>query len=183
MAKRITLKARYQIDIAKKKTTIVMKLLMNKQDASEIAGIIFPFFPEHAQRLLNEGKSIFAKFFGKERVPLKLREGSRLFLYESGGSKEIVGEAKIAKLESMCASKVISVYGEKLFLNEAEFEDYVGTRGDRSMLILVLVGPKRYLFPLKLDKSVTMAGRYMTREMFVRLRKESKESRKTEGLL
>jgi hypothetical protein len=39
----------------------------------QIIGIIFPirFFRDH--------KTVFVKYFGKERLPLRLRAGSRLF--------------------------------------------------------------------------------------------------------
>jgi hypothetical protein len=153
-----------------------MRVLLSKHDASKIVGIIFPFFRQHAERFLNEGKTVFVKFFGKERIPLRLQPGSRLFLYESKGNMEIVGEAKILRVESIPASNAVSVYGTRLFLTQSEFEDYVGNRRDRSMLVLVLGDAKRYPVPMKLSKSVTMAGRYMTREMYLQLRGGIKET-------
>jgi hypothetical protein len=116
---------------------------------------------------------VFVKFFGNERTPLRLRPGHRLFFYKSKARKEIVGEADIVKVESMPVSSVISVYGDKLFLNESEFKEYVGLRTDRTMLVVELTDAKPYSSPLNLGKSVTMTGRYMTREMYAILRGKS----------
>lgn len=38
------------------------------------------------------------------------------------------------------------------------------------MLVLALQKVRRYTVPLRLDKSVTMAGRYMTKKMLENLR-------------
>jgi hypothetical protein len=153
-----------------------MKVLLSKHDASEIVGIIFPFLPRHAERLLDDGKTVFVKFFGKGRIPLKLQPGSRLFPYESKGNKEIVGEAKILRVESISASDAMSVCGTSLFLTQSEFDDYVENRRGKIMLALILEDAKRYQVPLKLNKSATMAGQYMTREMYRKIRGESQKA-------
>lgn len=139
---------------------------MGKDDSSQILGIVFPLLPQHAERLLNQGKTIFVKFFSKERIPVRLQSGSRLFLYESKGNKEIVGEARIVRIDTLPASEVMSVHGSRLFLTKSEFEDYVGNRRDKKMLVLLLEDAKKYPVPLKLGRSVTMAGRYMRRELY-----------------
>ncbi len=149
---------------------------MSEKVASETVGIIFPLLPKHAERFLNEGKTVFVKFFGKERITLRLRPGSKLFLYESQRNKEIVGEARIIRLESVRASDAVSMYGARLFLTQLEFEEYVGNRRDKTMLALVLGDVRRYAVPLSLDKSVTMAGRYMTREMHQQILRQPRNS-------
>jgi hypothetical protein len=153
-----------------------MRVLLSKEVASETVGIIFPLLPKHVERFLNEGKTVFVKFFGKERIPLRLRPGSKLFLYESRGNKEIVGEARITRVESVRASDVVAKYGARLFLEQLEFEEYVGNRGDKTMLALVLRDVRRYAIPLSLKKSVTMAGRYMTREMYKEIPRQPSNS-------
>ncbi|MGD0549270.1 MAG: DUF365 domain-containing protein [Candidatus Bathyarchaeia archaeon] len=139
---------------------------MGKDDSSQILGIIFPLLPQHAERFLNQGKTVFVKFFGKERIPVRLQSGSRLFLYESRGNEEIVGEARIVRIDMLPVSEIVAVYGNRLFLTQSEFEDYVGNRRDKRMLVLVLEDARKYPVALKLGKSVTMAGRYMTRELY-----------------
>jgi len=153
-----------------------MRVLLSKGNSHQTVGIIFPFLPQHAERFFNEGKTVFVKFFGKERIPLRLQPGSRLFLYESRRNKEIVGEARITRIDTLRASDILSVFDDCLFLTRSEFEDYVGNRSDKKMLVLALEDAKRYPIPLRLSKSVTMAGRYMTREMYKQIRGESKKS-------
>jgi hypothetical protein len=151
-----------------------VRVVLKQDESFATIGIIFPFFPKHLERLLNQHKTVFVKFFGRERIPVNLHPGSKLFLYESKGDKEIMGEAKILRVESLRASDVISVYGERLFLTQSEFDEYVGNRRDKRILVLVLEDAKRYAVPLKLNRSVTMAGRYMTSKMYKDLRDESK---------
>jgi hypothetical protein len=146
---------------------------LSEKVASETVGIIFPLLPKHTERILNENKTVFVKFFGKEGIPQRLRPGSKLFLYKSRGNKEIVGEARIIRIESVRASDVVSMYGARLFLTQSEFEEYAGNRGEKTMLALVLGDIRRYAVPVRLDTSMTMAGRYMTREMFQQLRGET----------
>jgi hypothetical protein len=153
-----------------------MRVLLSEKAASETVGIIFPLLPKHAERLLNEGKTVFVKFFGRESIPLRLRQGSKLFLYESQGNKAIVGEASITRVESVRASDAVSTYGARLFLTQLEFDEYVGNRGDKTMLALVLGEVRKYAVPLSLERSVTMAGRYMTREMHKRLLRQPRNS-------
>lgn len=148
---------------------------MTTQISQEVIGITFPILPEHVPRFFKDGKHVFVKFIGMDHVPPKLRHGSKLFFYESGGNKEIVGEAKIVSMKSVPAINVMSLYGDGLFLNEIEFKKYVGARTDKPMLVLVLTNAKQYSIPLKLAKPITKAGQYMMREMYLRLLEDSKK--------
>jgi hypothetical protein len=126
-------------------------------------GIVYPLFQEHLQRFFDKGKTVFVKFLlGR---PTRLNPGLRLFFYQSKSRKEIVGEARIVDISSITADEVLSAYGDRLFLNSEEFREYVGDRHSKPMLVLILEGFERYSSPLKLDKSVTMAGQYMTKTM------------------
>jgi hypothetical protein len=127
--------------------------------------MIFPLLPEHTRRFFEDGKTVFVKFFGKGSNPQRLRIGSRLFFYESERNKEVVGEAKIVEINSETADTVLTKYGHTLFLTPAELDEYAKQRREKKMLVLVLKGAKRYKTPLKLKKSVTMAGQYMTAQM------------------
>jgi hypothetical protein len=118
---------------------------------------------------LDEGRTVFVKFFGKQEVPKWLRRGARLFLYESGGNREIVGEAKITEITSGTMDEVWATFGEKIFLTRAELEQYVGDRKERRMLVIVLSEAKRFGTPLNLRRALTMAGQYMTRELLTSL--------------
>jgi hypothetical protein len=132
---------------------------LRKEVASYIVGIIFPLLPRHAECILREDKTVFVNFCGKEPIHLKLWPGSKLFLHESQSNNEIVGEAKIIRVESVRASDAVSKYGTKPSLMQSEFEDCVGGIVDKTMLALVLGDARRYAVPLSLNKCVTMAGR------------------------
>jgi hypothetical protein len=133
-------------------------------------GIIFPIKPEHAERFFNSpSRKVFVKFFGRDRIPGRLGLRGRLFFYQSGGAKEIVGEAKIMGIHSGTLDEVWKAYGNDLFLTRAELERYVGDRKARQMLVLVTENAKKYPTPVKLQWAVTKAGQYMTKELYERL--------------
>lgn len=136
----------------------------------ETIGIIFPVLEGHVQRFFSERKRVFVKFFGREGKPARLRPGSKLFIYQSGGKMEIVGEARIEEIMMRTSDEVFADYGDELFLSKQELEDYVGSRRTKKMLVLLLGDMRRLSTPLKLTKSVTMGGQYMTRSMYLALR-------------
>lgn len=135
--------------------------------ATDVVGIIFPFLPEHVKRFMDEQKTVYVKFFGKQKsLPKRIMKGSKLFFYESHGRQEIVGEAEIAEVATEDESNVLLHYGERLFLTPKEYESYVGSRKGRALVAITVRNPRRYKGPKRLDKPLTMTGRYMTREMF-----------------
>jgi hypothetical protein len=140
------------------------------EGSDEIIGIVFPLLPQHTMRLLEEGKKVFVKYFGRDNAPTRLKSGHRLFLYESKGTRRIVGEAKIREIRRGTAAEIWSTFGNDLFLNKQEFDAYVGERKQRSMLVLVIGSPLRYADPLSRDKPLTMAGEYMTKQAYDRLK-------------
>jgi len=141
---------------------------MNTRDGNCVIGIIFPIFRNHFQRFIYDKKTIFVKFVA--RPFNRLRSGSRLFFYESKGNKQIVGEARIVEMDSRKPEEVFTRFEKNLFLTCAEFEEYTRERKTREMLVLVVADAKKYAIPLTLNKSVTMAGQYMTKQMYHALR-------------
>lgn len=135
-----------------------------------VLGIIFPLSQRHIERFFEENKTVFVKFYGKESLPSRLRPGSKLYFYQSGGGKEIVGEAKIVDISSGTLDQVWSRFAGSLFLSRSEFEAYVGERKQRRMLVLVLERARKYQFSLRLNRPVTMAGEYMTQETHDKLK-------------
>lgn len=136
---------------------------------NETIGIIFPLLPTHIPRFFDGEKTVFVKFIGSQRTPLRLHVGSKLFFYESERSQEIVGEARIVGISMATAAEIRGRHGAALFLTPDELRKYAAHRMDKRMLVLNLKNPRRYPTPLKLKKSVTMAGRYMTEQMLSEL--------------
>lgn len=108
--------------------------------APRVIGIIFPILPDHVKRLLLDRKKIFVKFVSKDLR--RLRIGGKLFLYESRGTRTIVGEAEIEDIARATAAEVVSKYGHDLFLTTDELEKYVGNRTEKRMLVLAKKGAK-----------------------------------------
>jgi len=135
----------------------------------DTVGVVFPVFREHIERFLSERKKVFVKFAGERMFP-RLQVGSKLFFYESQGGKEIVGEARIVEITQGTVDEVLARFGRDLFLTRSELEVYAGSRRGRRMLVLVLEDMTRYSSPLKLDRGITMAGRYITKTMLEDLR-------------
>jgi len=140
--------------------------IMTAKDQKDIIGIIFPLLRSHVQRFLEGRKKVFVKFCCRETAPVRSQLGSRLFFYESRGSKEIVGEARISEVSSGTIEEVLSRFGDNLFLTRDELEEYARGRRAKKMLVLVAENAKRYTSPLKLNEGITMAGRYMRRELW-----------------
>ena len=139
---------------------------MGLERHNDTIGIIFPVLPNHLKRLFDLNKRVFVKFTGRASPPPRLKPGSRLFLYESRSSKELVGEARISQISSATAEEALAEFGDDLFLTRAELEGYAGNRSAKKMLVLVLKDLKKYRRPVRFDKGVTMAGQYMTKEMY-----------------
>lgn len=136
----------------------------------DTVGVIFPILAHHLRRIFDDQKRVFVKFIGRELSPGRLHSGSRLFFYQSGSSKEVVGEARIVGIAAGTVEEVLAKHGKDLFLTPTELETYAGNRKAKRMLILILEDAKRYQVPLKLDKGLTMAGQYMTKTMYDDLR-------------
>lgn len=143
---------------------------MGSKDKKNTIGIIFPVLPEHLGRFFERQKRVFVKFVGREVVPRSLQSGSKLFFYESRSNKEIVGEARIVEITIGTVEEMLAKHGEDLFLTRIELEEYAADRKAKRMLVLVLEDAKKYAVPLRLDKSITMAGQYMTKSMYNDLR-------------
>jgi len=133
-----------------------------------VIGVIFPILPEHIRRFFEQGKRVFIKFVASAHTGL--RRGSKLFFYESRSKKQIVGEARIVQISSGTMDEVLLEHGADLFLTPEQLKEYVGNRRERRMLVLVLDGVRKYSTPLKVDRPITMAGQYMTKEIFRRLK-------------
>lgn len=134
-----------------------------RKDDRHIVGIIYPLIPQHICRFFEDRKKVFVKFVGG--FPRKLQSGSTLFFYESRSNKEVVGEARIVEIGSGTVEEVLARFGMDLFLTRNELEEYAGNRKSKRMLVLSLRDIRKYAVPLRLEKSVTMAGQYMTKTM------------------
>jgi hypothetical protein len=138
-------------------------------DDGSILGIIFPLSRQHIDRFFDGGKTVFVKFFDRQPTPSRLHRGAKLFFYQSGGGRALVGDAEITEVSSGTLDMVWNRFGERLFLTKDELEAYVGDRQGIQMTILVLEDARKYAVPLTLSHSLTMAGQYMTKQLHRKL--------------
>jgi hypothetical protein len=126
--------------------------------------IIYPFLRDHIERILR-GKDVVCKYTGKWHP--NIISGSRVIFYASGGSLELLGEGTIRTLEFLTPGEIISTYGRRLFLSKAELERYRGTRpAEQKLLVVTLSQVNRFPKPVKMLKSITMAGKTLDKEQY-----------------
>jgi len=137
----------------------------------DIMGVVYAL-PSHMIQRFFEGKDVFVKFTGQPST--RLVKGHRLFFYASHGQKHLLGEATIEKVDFLTPRQVIDQFGSRLFLSSDEVRQYVhrqhSRKPDKSMLVLELRERRRYRKPIKFTEHMTMAGRYMTRNLYNKLK-------------
>ncbi|MEM4091326.1 MAG: DUF365 domain-containing protein [Thermoplasmatales archaeon] len=134
---------------------------------SKSEAIIYPILPEHADRLF-KGKDVFCKYVG-ERLP-SITVGAKFILYLSGGSKQLVGEAKINDIKLMTVDEILKEFADRLFISADELERYRDNRPkEKKLLVLLLSGIKKFSAPLTSPKVVTMAGCTLTKNEYKKL--------------
>jgi hypothetical protein len=124
----------------------------------KIAGAIFPIPIELVGRLFDGKPKIFVKCLPRKST--RLVPKNKIIFYASHGTKELVGEGTIKKIEFLDSEAILSRYKERLFLDEDEFRAYV--RGRKEILALALANLRKYSTPIKYGKNLTMAGQYIT---------------------
>ncbi|WXG46151.1 MAG: DUF365 domain-containing protein [Candidatus Atabeyarchaeum deiterrae] len=129
-----------------------------------IVGVIYPVPDRLIDRLFDGGTKVFAKFLPRNFT--RLRPKNKVIFYASRGTKKLVGEGTIVRVEFLTPDSVITRYREKLFLSEAEFLAYVKNSPTRApskeVLTLVLNELRKYSEPVAYHKPITMAGQYLT---------------------
>ena len=65
-------------------------------------GVIFPLKKQIVKEMFSNRKDVFIKYTTRppsNKDKSKIRKGMKLFVYESGGSMEIIGEATIEEYD------------------------------------------------------------------------------------
>ncbi|MEJ5292420.1 MAG: DUF365 domain-containing protein [Candidatus Methanosuratincola sp.] len=135
---------------------------------NEIIGSIYPIPAELADRIFQGNTRVFVKYVAHNST--RLMPKHKVIFYASHGSKKLIGEGIIEKVEFLTPQKVLEKYKDQLFLNESELHAYVARLPSRSpskeMLTLVLKKLKKYSKPIDYNKPITMAGQYLTAEEY-----------------
>jgi len=144
--------------------------LSQEPERPKTIGAIFPVLPEHVSGLFDK-RDVFVKF-----TKLKIEKGSTIVFYVSG-EKLLAGEAKVSHTERLNPDFAWSRYGDRLFLDEKAYKDYVTIspiskekRKMRKVTVYELENVEKYTKPIRSIYPVTSSGRYLTEEMIEEIR-------------
>ena len=132
-----------------------------------IIGAIFPLKKDLWLRILEGGKNVFVKFSKMK----KLEKGHKILFYSAREINHIIGEGTIKFVSFMSVNEVREKYGSTLFLTSSELNNYVNKRwSERSkkgkLLTIELENIIKYNRPIRSYKPITVAGYYLTDEMY-----------------
>jgi len=135
---------------------------------NDIVGTIYPIPVELADRLFEGNTKVFVKYVAHNTTRLVPKH--KVIFYASHGSKKLIGEGIIEKVEFLTPQKVLEKYKDQLFLSETELHAYVTRSSARSsskeMLTLLLKKLKKFPKPIDYNKPITMAGQYLSAEEY-----------------
>ena len=96
----------------------------------EIKGVTHPIPTEYAERIYNDGKTVFVTKSHLGKVP----EGGKFIIYESYGAKAYTGWADIKSISKQKTSTIIEKYGKKLAITRDEFQEYAKGRNEMNVI-------------------------------------------------
>lgn len=133
----------------------------------EVLGVIFALPREVIDYMFKHEKDVFVKYIThvpSKKTKTRIKEGIKLFVYESRNKKQIVGEAIIKKIEYLVAKEIIEQYSDRLITNLETFQEYTKDRKDKPLLVLKLDKIREYKIPRTLNFAINMGGLYITKK-------------------
>ncbi len=137
---------------------------------NEIIGAIFPLNRDHSERIFEAKKNVFVKF-----SPFNLSVGQKLVFYVSR-EKVFIGKATICKVRKMTPKEVWEEYGDRLFLSQAELEEYASfskienkKRSVTELSVYELGNISRFKKPVAAFFQVTASGRYLDSDLLAKI--------------
>ncbi|MFA0846780.1 MAG: DUF365 domain-containing protein [Methanobacterium formicicum] len=131
----------------------------------EIVGVSHPIPTEYAERIYKNGKNVFVSksYLGK------VSPGDKFIIYESHGAKAYTGWADIKSIEKQKTSSITKRYGKKLMINGNELREYA--KGRTEMNVIEFENFEKFKKPVKPDKFVTVAGKYIYDDEYAMIEK------------
>jgi hypothetical protein len=144
-------------------------MVENFDKKEKLKGIIYPVPKNLIDNLFNNGKKVFIKYIVSNSTRLIKR--NIVIFYESYGDKRLIGEGTIDNIEFLSPNEVIVKYKDILFINETQFYNYIKKSNKRNekMLVISLINLIKYKKPIHLKESITMGGKYLTKEGYNKL--------------
>ena len=141
----------------------------------KVVGVIYPIPLKFVDRLFSEQRNVFVKYLAHP-TRVRIAQRNRILFYASHGQKELVGEASITSIEFLTPTEALERYDGKVFLNKAELMQYTSGRSpSKKLLVMVLSQPRKYAKAVKYWKPITMAGEYITEEVYKKLKELGKK--------
>lgn len=133
----------------------------------QIIGVIFPLSKESIDFMFSNNRDVYVKYTSRQptkKSKIKIKEGTTLYIYQSGGSKCVVGEAITKKFDFLDMDTILNRYSGRLMISDNDLKLYAKGRENKKALVLELKDLKIYKNGIKLSKPLTMAGIFLTPE-------------------
>lgn len=128
-----------------------------------LIGVIFPLPKNAIDFMYSNNRDVYVKYTSHHQTgKSRINKGATLYIYQSGGSKSVIGEAIIAKVDFLSMDTILERYSERLMISDDELKQYASGRENKKALVLELEGLKRYKNEIKLSSPLTMTGIYLT---------------------
>ena len=131
----------------------------------EIKGISHPIPTEYAERIYNEGKTVFVS----KSYLVKASEGDKFIIYESHGAMAYTGWADIKSIGRQKTSSIFYKYGKNLMITKEELLEYA--KGKSEMNVIEFENFEKFKNPVKPSRFVTVAGKYIYEDEFKTIEK------------
>lgn len=125
-----------------------------------ILGVSHPIPTEYAERIYNDGKTVFVS---KSHLG-KVNPGDKFIIYESYGAKAYTGWADIKSIGKQKTSIIWNKYGNKLMVTKAEFQEYA--KGRPEMNVIEFENFQKFNKPVVPKRFVAVSGKYIYEDEF-----------------
>ena len=136
----------------------------------DLVAAVFPLPKEIVSRIFKGRRTVFVKYMPtrgrRGKFNTQIEPGTKMVIYESKGTKSLMGEALIKKVLFMMPNEAYRTYGNNLCLDYDEIVEYSNkypNRAEKPLLVLELESPHRYASPIKSPYPISMAGRYLSK--------------------
>lgn len=126
----------------------------------DIKGVSHPIPTEYAERIYNEGKTVFV---GKSYLG-KVSPGDKFIIYESHGARAYTGWADIKSIGKQKTNSISRKYGNKLIISKDELQEYA--KGNNEMNVIEFENFEKFKKSVKPTRFVTVAGKYIYGDEF-----------------
>jgi hypothetical protein len=121
----------------------------------KIKGVTHPIPTEYAERIYNEGKTVFVS----KRTLGKVLKGDKFIIYESHGAKAYTSWADIKSISKQTISSISRKYGKKLMITKKELEEYAKDKSE--MNVIEFENFEKFKNYVKPKRFVSISGKYI----------------------